>query len=306
MHVGIVGLGAMGQALALALHEASTPACRLVAVSSRREGAVATVAAQLDGVMAVPTQALAAHVDLVLLTVGDPEVPVCAGDPAWTRGLTVVHTSGALGLRALDAAAARGAAVGSFHPLVPTTRSGIAAWPQGEALSRFENATVALDGTEPVLAQLRGLAEALGARTVVVSDEWRARWHAAATLVGNATSALVALADRMLADLPMEPAERRHAMTGMLSRVAQQLATSDPDEPVARLIAGPVARGDTRTVQRHIAALSVGGQIEHLAAYQHAASLVLLAIDDTLPSEQRADLVTLLTVGLPVERPRNA
>lgn len=285
----------MGHALARALHEASTPACRLVAVSSRRSGAAAEVAAQLDGVIAVPTPALAAHVDVVLLTVGDPDVPRVADDAAWARGLTIVHTSGALGLDALEAATARGAAVGSFHPLVPTTRSGIASWPTGAALSRFAGATIALDGTEPVLAQLRDLADVLGARTVVVSDAWRARWHAAATLVGNATSALVALADGMLAELPMEPAQRRLAMTGMLSRVAEQLAASDPDVPVARLIAGPVARGDTRTVQRHLSALASGASPTDLTAYRHAASLVMLAMDDTLSHEQRSALTELLT-----------
>ncbi len=295
MHVGIVGLGAMGDALARALRDVSSPACRLVAVSSRRGGAAEALAAQLDGVAAVPLSALAAHVDVVLLTVGDPEVSVLAADPAWTRGLTVVHTSGALGLAALEAAAHAGAAVGSFHPLVPTTRraagAGLAHADQaGAARAHFAGATVALDGTPAVLDRLEALAQALHMHTLVVPEAWRARWHAAATLVGNVTTALVAHADHMLRDLPVDATSRRAAMTGMLTRVATDLAALPASATPAAAIAGPVARGDSATVERHLAALSG----VDAAAYRNAASLILLAVGDALPDANRHTLTQLL------------
>ena len=333
MHVGIVGLGTMGHALARALHDAAAgrarsgpphadgPAVRLVAVSSRRPAAAAALAAELPGVTAVSTRALAAHAEVVLLTVGDGEVAAAAADEAWGAGLLVAHTSGALGLGALEAARRRGARTGSLHPLVAMTRD-LVATPGFRA--RFAGAVAAVDGDGPSQAALSAIAEAVGMSTVPVSDEWRARWHAAATLAGNASAALVALAEQMLRPLPIAEPDARRALLGLLESVTHNLSAMPSAQPVAATIAGPVARGDAVTVQRHLQALGeanggtgaasgageaggageaeiAGGTIDsaEATAYRHAASLILLAVGDRLPPESRASLDALLALHPP-------
>lgn len=305
MHVGIVGLGSVGQALARAL--ASTTAAdgrasraaagvRLVAISSRRPQAAAALAHDLRGVTAVSAHALAAHVDLVILTAADGEVRERARDAAWGAGLTVVHTSGALDLAPLTEAAARGARVGSFHPMVSLPPA--LAVSSADQAHRFEGTVAAIEGDAGVRAQLDTLASALGMTTIDVSSPWRARWHAAATVVGNASAALAALAEQMLAELPASPRARREAVAGLLGSVARNLHALPEQTPAHAVISGPIARGDVETVTRHLQALvSPSRDADHLSlsAYRQAAALVLLATNDALPAETRRALTALLS-----------
>jgi len=305
MHVGIVGLGSMGQALARALaaptattgtHHRTGTDVRLVAVSSQRPEAARQLAQELTGVSAVMTRALAAHVDLVVLAAGDRELHERARDDAWREGITLVHTSGALDLTPLTAAAARGARVGSFHPMV-SLPAALAHSSRDQAL-RFTGAVVAIDGNDAVRAQLETLAVALGMTSVVVPAEWRTRWHAAATLVGNASAALAALADGMIGELPATSRVKRDALAGLLGSVAHNLRDLPDSTPARDVISGPIVRGDLETISRHLHAFaSPARDTSHLSldAYRQAAALVLLAARDALPLETRVALTALLT-----------
>jgi len=307
MHVGIVGLGSVGQALARALaastatadaHPRADAGVRLVAVSSRRPEAARQLAHELPGVSAVTTQALAAHADLVVLAARDRELSELANDGAWREGITLVHTSGALDLSPLATAAAHGARVGSFHPMVslPSTL----ALSSRDQARRFEGAVAAIDGNDAVRAQLATLAGALGMTSVVVPAEWRTRWHAAATLVGNASAALAALAEGMIAELPATSRVKRDALTGLLGSVAHNLRNLPDSTPARDVISGPIMRGDLDTVSRHLHAfVSPSRDTGHLSleAYRQAAALVLLATRDALPPETRVALTSLLTTS---------
>jgi predicted short-subunit dehydrogenase-like oxidoreductase (DUF2520 family) len=303
MHVGIVGLGSVGQALARALAASTADSSsgdslgvRLVAVSSRRPDAARALANELTGVTAVTIPALAAHVDLVVLAVGDRDVDERANHEAWRAGITLVHTSGALDLTPLDTAAARGARVGSFHPMVSLPSA--LTRPSADQAHRFAGAVAAIDGSASVRTQLDTLALALGMTTVVVPAEWRTRWHAAATLVGNASAALSVLAEGMLAELPAAAHVRRDALTGLLGSVARNLRQLPDSTAAHAVISGPIARGDLDTVSRHLQAfVSLNRDSAHLSrdAYRHAAALVLLATRDSLSPETRSALTTLLS-----------
>ncbi len=307
MHVGIVGLGSVGQALARALAastaSAGTPhradaGVRLVAVSSRRPHAARQLALELTGVSAVSAEALAAHVDLVVLAVGDRDVSERARDAAWGEGITLVHTSGALDLTPLTAAAACGARVGSFHPMVSLPSA--LAHSSRDQTDRFTGAVVAIDGNDAVRAQLETLAAALGMTPVVVPAEWRTRWHAAATLVGNASAALAALAEGMIAELPAPSRVKRDALAGLLASVASNLRELPDTTSAHAAISGPIVRGDVDTISRHLHAFVTSTRdTGHLSrdAYRQAAALVLLATRDALPPATRAALASLLTTS---------
>lgn len=293
-----MGLGALGHALAHSLaHSLSAnglAGVRLVAVSSRRTEAAHALANVLPGVTAADPYAMAAHVDLVLLAVADNGIAEAAAHPAWTSGLTVVHTSGVNDLTPLDAARARGARVGSFHPLVSIPRSDMRA-------DRFTNASAALDGDASVLVQLESLARALGMDPVVVPAQWRARWHAAATLVGNASAALAALAEGMLEGLPVEPHALRGAFAGLLRSVSENIEQLDSEASTAAAISGPVVRADIDTVSRHLQSLrsEASSRNVDMDAYQLAANLVLRAAGDRISRQARASIEPLLKESNP-------
>ncbi len=281
----------MGRSLARALHAAGGAAggVRLVAVNSRRDQTAQECVRELDGVVAVGYNDMAAHVDVVLLAVGDAYIEQVAADKAWGAGVTLVHISGAQDLSSLRGAADRGARVGSFHVMVSVPAAAVDT--VSDAPSRFSGAVVAIDGDDAVRADLARIAETLSLTPLYVPAAFRARWHAAATLVGNASAALAAHAEHMLRDLPGDVSIKRAALSGLLASVARNLSGLPADVAAERAVSGPVARADVATVERHLEALGA----RDLLAYRYSASLVLLALRDQLPPDAYATLAAMLS-----------
>lgn len=225
----ILGGGAVGQALARALPRAGYPLGLRWNRSPQPRWTQALPA--LDGFA------------LVLLAVKDDAVePLCRALQVGP-GQLVLHLSGALPLSALAAARARGAAVGSLHPLRAIVR--------GER-APFRGATAGVAGSSAAArATLRRLARALGMTPLAVGDEARPLYHAAATLAAGGAVALFAEAARAFrAATGASEAEARTALLPLsLGALAKLRAL-----PAPRALTGPIARGDLATVRAHRAA----------------------------------------------------
>ena len=191
-------------------------------------------------------------VDLLVIATPDDAVVAVAAAVRPVATTVVAHLAGSLGLDALSPHPRRAA----IHPLVPLPE------PATGAARLAGGAWFAVAGD--------GLAEAvvgaLGGRAVAVADAHRPLHHAAAVIAANH---LVAL---------MGQVERVAAVTGVpldayldLARAA--LADVGEVGPAAALT-GPVARGDTATVRRHLAALDPSERPAY-AALSAAARLLL-------------------------------
>ena len=158
------------------------------------------------------------------------------------RGLAIVHTSGAQGLDVL--AALRPNAVGSFHPLQP--------FPAPRDPSAFRGITVAVDGSTPALRRrLSALARRLGATPRRVDDSQRALYHASAAFASNFTHVAVAKAAELLQEMGWSEKE---SLAALMPLVEGQLANMRRLGPV-RGLTGPIRRGDSATVERHVSAM---------------------------------------------------
>ena len=245
--IGVIGAGRLGSALAGALVAAGYARVR---IASRTEARAREVAAAL-GVEQRPTAVLVEESALVVLAVPDRAIAALAAGLAWGAGQGVVHCSGALALEVLAVAAARDVLAGCLHPLqtFPITLS--PSGPQASA-DLFNRITCGVEGAAPLGDLLAAIAEDLGARTVRLEGVDRARYHAAAVLVSNDVVALMAAATRAWtrAGLPQEDA--REALAPLLLAAAANVAQL----PLPQALTGPVARGDTETVARHLRALA--------------------------------------------------
>jgi pantoate--beta-alanine ligase len=145
----------------------------------------------------------------------------------------VLHLSGALGLGVLAPHSRRG----SLHPLVPLPD------PEVGAARLRSGVTFAVAG-DPLAKEL---VAALGGRVVVVADEDRALYHAAASIAANHVVAVLGQAQRVAAraGLPLE------AFLGLTRSAVEDVARVGP----AAAITGPAARGDEDTIGRHRAAI---------------------------------------------------
>ncbi|HYX45120.1 MAG TPA: DUF2520 domain-containing protein, partial [Acidimicrobiales bacterium] len=145
----------------------------------------------------------------------------------------VAHLAGSLGLDVLAPHPRRAA----LHPLVPLPD------PETGAARLAAGSWFAVAG-DP-LAQ-RVVAD-LGGRAVAVPESQRAAYHAAAVIASNHLVALLGQVERVAAPTGV-------GLEAFLE-LARASLTDVAEVGPALALTGPVARGDTATVRRHLAAL---------------------------------------------------
>ena len=178
---------------------------------------------------------------MALLCVPDDAVlDACASLAQAVPPLRLVgHTSGSLGLDALEPATARGAAAFSLHPLQTVPDAG----------AELAGAACAVSGSSSEARELaRTLARRLEMTPFAVAEEARAAYHAAAVIASNVLVALEEVAADLRARIGV--ADSRELLAPLVLRSAANWA----DRGGAALT-GPIARGDEATVERHLEAL---------------------------------------------------
>jgi predicted short-subunit dehydrogenase-like oxidoreductase (DUF2520 family) len=240
---GIVGAGAVGTALGLALHRAGWP---VRAVASRDEGRRERFRSMVPGARGfAEANALVDEVELVILAVPDDVIAALAGELRMYGGQAMIHTSGALGAEVLEPARAAGTSVGAFHPLVAFADT-------ERAVTAFHGATVAIEGDEELAALLARMAEALGATAVRLAPGSKAAYHAAAVL---AAGGFVALLDA-IAELGRVAGLDESGALAVYGALIEQTLGNARALGIARALTGPMTRGDAGTLARHLEALA--------------------------------------------------
>ncbi len=180
--IGIVGAGAVGTALGVALTRAGWP---IHAVASRDPARRERFRSLVDVPRVfVDPEAILDEVELIILAVPDDAVAPLAGSLRMYSGQAMIHTSGALGAEVLAPAMAAGTQIGAFHPLVAFADT-------ERAVAALHGATVAIEGDDQLAALLADMAEALGAVPVRLAPGSKSAYHAAAVLAAGGFVALL-------------------------------------------------------------------------------------------------------------------
>jgi predicted short-subunit dehydrogenase-like oxidoreductase (DUF2520 family) len=241
--IGIVGAGAVGTALGLALSRAGWP---VRAVASRDEGRRDRFRSLVPGARGfAEATALLDEVELIVLAVPDDAIPALAADLRMYSGQAMIHTSGALGAEVLDPARAAGTQVGAFHPLVAFADT-------ERAVAALQGATIAIEGDDELASLLATMAEAIGATAVRLTPGTKAAYHAAAML---AAGGFVALLDA-IAELGAVAGLDERGAVAIYGGLVEQTLGNARALGIARSLTGPMVRGDVGTIRRHLEALS--------------------------------------------------
>ena len=241
--VGIVGAGAVGTALGVAISRAGWP---VTAVASRDAGRRERFRSLVPGARAfVEPASIIDEVELIILAVPDDAIPFVAEPLRLYGGQTFVHTSGLLGADALTPALAAGSHIGAFHPLVSFTSD------VERSVAGLKGATVALEGDDSILGLLADLAEAIGGVAVRLPRGAKPAYHAAAVM---ASGGLVALLDAIVKLAAAAGLDERGALT-VYGRLIEQTLANARANGVAAALTGPITRGDAGTVEAHLEAL---------------------------------------------------
>jgi predicted short-subunit dehydrogenase-like oxidoreductase (DUF2520 family) len=239
---GFIGAGTTGTALAVRL---SQKGCPVVAVSSRTLSSAQKLARLVPKCQVCYTaQELADAAELVFITTPDDVVAQVCGEVQWYEGQSVVHCSGAHSVDILEPARKLGAAVGSFHPL--QTFADV-----DQAIGNLPGSTFALEAEEPLLSTLKELTLLLKGNWVELKPGDKVLYHAAAVFACNYLVTLVKLALDLWLDFGVSANEATRALLPLLQGTINNIGNIGlPD-----CLTGPVARGDSGTIERHLSTL---------------------------------------------------
>jgi predicted short-subunit dehydrogenase-like oxidoreductase (DUF2520 family) len=112
----------------------------------------------------------------------------------------------------------------------------------------------ALEGEETLLDTLKGMAQALGGRFVLLGPGDKVLYHAAAVLVSNYTVALMKMATDLWRSFgtPVPTQEATQALLPLLQGTVNNIARVG----LPHCLTGPIARGDMGTIHKHREALA--------------------------------------------------
>jgi predicted short-subunit dehydrogenase-like oxidoreductase (DUF2520 family) len=294
-HIGIIGSGAVGGTLARALAAAGGS---VVAVTARHLNHARALAAHIPGCQALATaDEVVAASKLILLAVPDDMIAPIAGRIQWPAGQRVVHLSGAVGTRALTAAAERGAVVAALHPLMTFTRT-LAESPIDEILARLRGCVWALETSDDAFrGALREMVVALGGQSALLTESDRVPYHIAGVLASNYVVTLIGAAVALWESFGVDALLAREALLPLLRASVENLATMEP----SAALSGPIARGDIGTLHAHLDWLSSAARDREEVGVLRDAYLALARLTvplaeakGTLTSERAAAIRALL------------
>ena len=240
--VFLYGAGRVGTAAAELLRRNDH---ELVGVASGTPSS-AKRAARFLGCPAVSPEEGAAAADLVLLGVPEAAIVEAAGRIATSLhpGTVVCHFAGAFGVDPLIGAAERGGRPAALHPVqaCPDVATAI------ERLPGSAWGVTCAEDLEEWAKELIG--SGLSGLPVMVAEEERPMWHAAAVMTSNGIAALLALGEEILASIGVDTPD---AVLGPLAEGT--LANALDGGGGGATLTGPIVRGETLTIARHLAAL---------------------------------------------------
>ena len=242
LKLGFIGAGTVGTALSVRL---SSKGYQVVAVSSRSQASAKNLAEAISGCRAFNNnQDVADTAELIFITTPDDAIAPVASQIQWHAGQSVVHCSGADSTDTLEPARKLGAQVGVFHPL--QTFASVS-----QAIENIPGSTFALEAEEPLLNTLKEMANALDGNWVELKSGDKVIYHAAAVIACNYMVTLVKLASDLWQTFNVSPHQATQALLPLLRGTINNIDTVG----IPRCLTGPIARGDTGTVKKHLKAL---------------------------------------------------
>ncbi|MBE0596962.1 MAG: DUF2520 domain-containing protein [Desulfuromonadales bacterium] len=245
--VVLIGPGRLGQAIANLLCEAGYDLRALIG----RDPVRALAAARFAGCREAATTDLsrAREGELVLLTLPDDSIGEIAAQLRrqgyLAPGAVLVHFSGIH--RAAILLGEEGPALQAFsaHPLqsFPDAVIGVQILP---------GSPFAIEGSEQVLPLAERLVRDLGGIPFRIAGEHKALYHAAACIASNYLVTLVATAGELLGSCGFDSLTAFRLVAPLLRGTLNNVSVLGPEGALT----GPIARGDLRTVEKHLQALA--------------------------------------------------
>jgi predicted short-subunit dehydrogenase-like oxidoreductase (DUF2520 family) len=240
--LGFIGAGKVALSLACGLH---VKGYTVVSVASRTFSSAQRLSEFIPSCQPCrDKQQVVDSSDVIFITTPDDVIAQVAGELKWQAGKSAVHCSGADSSELLNKAVEDGAAAGVLHPL--QTFAGAE-----QAKNSLAGITFSIEANEPLMAALRSMTKALGGRWMEIKPEDRALYHTSAVMVSNYLVTLVKLSTDLWADFGLSREDAVRALTPLIKGTVDNIETVG----LPGCLTGPISRGDTGTLKKHLRAL---------------------------------------------------
>ena len=224
--------------------------------------------------------------DALFLTVPDGAIShVFADLQAYDlQNKQICHCSGALTAgEAFPGIQQRGAYGYSIHPLFPISQK-LASYRE------LPDAFFCLEGSGPHLEDWKNRLELLCAGVRILPPEQKARYHAACTVASNFMCALAQVSVDLLRDCGFSQSDALSALAPLMQGNLAHLLEAGPEAALT----GPVERGDTDTVEKHL--LCLGARAER-QLYCGASAILAKMAARKHPERDQSHLKRILEQG---------
>jgi len=241
--IAIVGPGRFGSALAREVAKSGYRVRELVSRSPRAESAVKM--ARTLRARSTQIQNAALDSDLIWLCVPDRRIARVAAELSrrgdW-KSKTVFHSSGALDSGVLQALKRRGAKVASVHPMMTFVKA---------STPTMKGISFALEGDAGALRLARRIVGDLDAHAFLIRREDKPLYHAWGSFTSPLVIALWATAQRVAKAAGIKGHEISRIMAPILCQTLMNYMALGAEGAFS----GPLVRGDTEVVAKHLHAL---------------------------------------------------
>lgn len=217
------------------------------------------------------------NADLIWFCVPDSEIAQVAArfaDSTWS-GRIAFHSSGALTSDVLASLRRKGAHLASVHPLMTFVRGSV---------PDLAGVSFAIEGDKTAVRVAQSIVYDLGATSARVRKRDKVAYHAFATMICPLLVSLLVSSEKAAGKAGISTGEARRRMMPI---IRQTLANYEKLGP-AGAFSGPIVRGDSETIRKHLAAM------QGLQTVKCAYAALAQAALEFLPSENRQQISKLL------------
>ena len=240
--IGIVGAGALGGALAIALNKKGFTVTKIF---SRSESSIKKLCSRIDGSsLSKSVQEVSDNADIIFITTTDNAIKLSVESAAWKKDQIVIHCSGVSGLEVLDKAKRDGASIGSMHPLQPFSDMDLGS-------KNLNNITFGIDGDKIALDIISKLVKILDAISIRIDPEFRALYHLSGVMAGNLLLGMASSIADIWQKIGLNREDGAKALIPMMIQSCKNII----ELGIPQSMAGPYVRGDYDTVKMHLDSL---------------------------------------------------
>jgi predicted short-subunit dehydrogenase-like oxidoreductase (DUF2520 family) len=241
----IIGTGMVGTAIGFLLNKSGY---KVISIYDKSSAAMKRALPYTAGEALLTPRRAVQNADCILITTPDDLILSACKEIAITseiKGKLVFHMSGAGGLDLLAPARRAGASVASIHPL--QSFSSI-----NQAIQNIPGSYFGVTADKKAQPLAKKIIRDLGGIPLLISPQQKPLYHAAACFASNYLVSLMNVVESIYQAIGLN---KKDAHKAFLPLVYGSLKNIENSGSISSLT-GPIARGDSGTIKKHITALN--------------------------------------------------